>query len=61
MTQGHITGIGVMESHTSEDKAEDWGEGVLKGPLNEQEKDETRDRGSNWPTLSQVSRPDPIT
>lgn len=61
MTQSHITGVGVMESHTSEDKAEDWGEGTLKGPLNEQEKDETRDRGSNWPTLSQMSRLGPIT
>lgn len=61
MTQGHLTGVGVMESHTSEDKAEDWGEGVLKGPLNEQEKNETQDRGSNWPTWSQVSRPGPVT
>lgn len=59
MTQGHIAGVGDVESHTSED--EDGGGGLLKGPLNEQEKEETQDRGSSWPTLSQVSRPGPIT
>lgn len=56
LTQGHTAGAAEVESHTSED-----GGGGPTKLLNEREKEGTQDRGSEWPTVSQVSRPGPIT
>lgn len=54
MSQDHTAGVGAVSKHTSEDG------GVDKEPLSEQGKEGTRDRGSDWPTLSHVSRPGPF-
>lgn len=58
MTQGHRAGAADVESHTSEEGGKGGG---LGGADHEQEKEGTQDLRFDWPTLSQASRPGPIT